>query len=226
MTRSPAAVAARIQHTEVGPTADQDRIEQLCEECTEHGFDGAMVQACWVGLVTERLADSDVSVCSAAGFPMGGDGRIAKAAAVRDAVAAGADEVDVMPNLGYLRSGRFGDVADELELLVEAAGPATAKLMCELGALDEATAGRLVNLAVEAGFDYVKTSSGWGEGGTATVERVRFLRERAPPEVGVKASGGVRTMADAEAMLDAGADLIGASSGVEIVTGERGDDGY
>lgn len=226
MTRSPEAVAGRIQHTEVGPTADQDRIEALCAECIEHGFDGAMVQACWVGLVADRLAGTDVSVCSAAGFPMGGDSRIAKAAAVRDAVAAGADEVDVMPNLGYLRSGRFGDVADELELLVEAAGPATIKLMCELGALEESTAARLVDLAVEAGFDYVKTSSGWGEGGKATVERVEFLRERAPPEVGVKASGGVRTMADAEAMLDAGADLIGASSGVEIVTGGRGDDTY
>jgi len=226
MAHSPEAVAGRIQHTEVGPTADQERIERLCEECLEHGFDGAMVQGCWVGLVAERLADSDVSVCSAAGFPMGGDGRIAKAAAVRDAVAAGADEVDVMPNLGYLRSGRFEDVADELSLLVEAAGPATIKLMCELGALEESTAGRLVELAVEAGFDYVKTSSGWGEGGKATVERVRFLRERAPPEVGVKASGGVRTMADAEAMLEAGADLIGASSGVEIVTGGRGDGDY
>jgi len=226
MTRSQEAVAGRIQHTEVGPTADQDRIEALCEECVEHGFDGAMVQACWVGLVADRLAGTDVSVCSAAGFPMGGDSRIAKAAAVRDAVAAGADEVDVMPNLGYLRSGRFDDVADELELLVEASGPATVKLMCELGALEASTAGRLVDLAVEAGFDYVKTSSGWGEGGKATVERVEFLRERAPPEVGVKASGGVGTMADAEMMLDAGADLIGASSGVEIVTGGRGDDTY
>jgi deoxyribose-phosphate aldolase len=222
----PEAVAARIQHTEVGPTATESRIAALCEECLEYGFDGAMVQACWVPFARERLAGSDVTVCSAAGFPMGGDGRIAKAAAVRDAVASGAAEVDVMPNLGYLRSGRFEAVADELELLVEAAGPATIKLMCELGALEEATAGRLVDLAVEAGFDYVKTSSGWGEGGKATVERVRFLRERAPPEVGVKASGGVRTMADAEALLEAGADLIGASSGVEIVTGGRGDDGY
>lgn len=226
MPRDPADVAARIQHTEVRPTADQARIEQLCEECIEHGFDGAMVQACWVPLARERLAGTDVKVCSAVGFPMGGDRPLSKAAAIRDVLAAGAQEVDVMPNVGFVKSGRFDDVAREMELLVEASGDATIKAMLELGALDDEEAARIADLAVEAGFDYVKNSSGWGEGGTATVERIEFLRERAPEDVRVKASGGIKTLEGAEELLDAGADLLGASSGVEIVSGGVGDGQY
>lgn len=225
MDRSPADVAATIQHTEVRPTADRDRIEELCAECVEFGFNGAMVLPCWVPLARERLAGTGVAVCSAAGFPMGGDGRIAKAAAVRDAVAAGAEQVDVMPNVGYLKSGMDDRLLDEMELVVEASGDAVVKAMCELGALDDDEAGRIVDLAVEAGFDYVKTSSGWGEGGKATVERVRFLRDRVPDDVGVKASGGISTHEGANELLDAGADLLGASSGVEIVTGGHGEAG-
>jgi deoxyribose-phosphate aldolase len=226
MARSPAEVAATIQHTEVGPTADRERIEALCAECVEHGFDGAMVLPCWVPLAREQLSGTDVTVCSAAGFPMGGDSRLAKAAAVRDAVAAGAAEVDVMPNVGYLKSGMDDRLLAEMELVVEASGDAVCKAMCELGALDDEEARRMVDLAVEAGFDYVKTSSGWGEGGAATVERVRFLRERVPGDVGVKASGGISTLEGAEALLSAGADLLGASSGVAIVEGGEGDGDY
>ena len=226
MQPTPADVAGRIQHTEVGPTAAQDRIEELCEECLEHEFDGAMVQACWVSLAADRLAGSDVSVCSAVGFPMGGDRPISKATAIRDALDAGARQVDVMPNIGFVKSGRWADIRREMELLVDASGEATIKVMLELGALDDEEAARLVDIAVEAGFDYVKNSSGWGEGGKATVERVRFLRERAPETVGVKASGGIKTLKQARELLDVGADLLGASSGVSIVTGEVGDGEY
>jgi len=226
MTRTPEQVAGRIQHTEVRPTADQERVEELCEECIEYGFDGAMVQACWAPLVSERLAGTDVTVCSAVGFPMGGDRPVSKAAAIRDAVAAGTEEVDVMPNIGFVKSGRFEEVGREMDLVVEASGDATVKAMLELGALDDDEAERIVDLAVDAGFDYVKNSSGWGEGGKATVERIEFLRERAPEETRVKASGGIKTLAGANELLDAGADLLGASSGVEIVTGAVGDGEY
>jgi len=122
-------------------------------------------------------------------------------------------------------------LAAEMELLVEASGDAVCKAMLELGALDDDEAERILSLAVEAGFDYVKTSSGWGEGGAATVEWVRFLREHVPAEVGVKASGGIRTAAEADALLSAGADLLGSSSGVAILeegrdrTGDGGDRG-
>jgi len=217
MDRTLAEIAGTIQHTEVRPTADRDRIRELCAECLEYGFDGAMVLPCWVPLARDRLAGTDVAVCSAAGFPMGGDSHLAKAAAVRDAVAAGAEQVDVMPNIGYLKSGMDEELRREMEVVVEASGDAVCKAMLELGALEESEAERILALAVEAGFDYVKTSSGWGEGGKATVERVRFLRDRAPEDVGVKASGGIRTAADADTLLSAGADLLGSSSGVDIV---------
>lgn len=226
MTESADEIAGRIQHTEVRPTADQERIEELCEECIEYGFDGAMVQGCWVPLVADRLAGTDVTVCSAVGFPMGGDRPVSKAAAVRDVIAAGAEEVDVMPNVGFLKSGRDDEVRREMELLVEASGDATIKAMCELGALTDSEAERMVDAAVGAGFDYVKNSSGWGEGGKATVERIEFLRERVPEDVRVKASGGIKTLEGANELVGAGAVLLGASSGVEIVSGEVGDGEY
>ena len=226
MDRTLEEIASTIQHTEVSPTADRARIVALCAECREYGFDGAMVLPCWVPLAREELAGTDVSVCSAAGFPMGGDGHIAKASAVRDAVAAGAEEVDVMPNIGFLKSGMDEELAAEMDLMVEASGDAVCKAMLELGALDDDEAERILSLAVEAGFDYVKTSSGWGEGGKATVERVRFLRENAPADVKVKASGGIRTAEDAEKLLEAGADLLGSSSGVAIIEGGEGDGEY
>lgn len=226
MTESPDEIASRIQHTEVGPTADQNRIEELCDECVEHGFDGAMVQACWAPLAAKRLEGTDVKVCSAVGFPMGGDRPISKTVAVRDALAAGAEEVDVMPNIGFIKSGRWDDVRREMELLVEASGDAPIKAMLELGALDDREAEKLTAVAVDAGFDYVKNSSGWGEGGKATVERIRFLRERAPEGVKVKASGGIKTLEGARELVDAGAVLLGASSGVSIVAGEVGDGEY
>lgn len=219
-------MAGRIQHTEVSPTATQDRIDELCDECLEYGFDGAMVQGCWVPYVRERLAGSDVKVCSAVGFPMGGDRPVSKAAAIRDVIAAGADEVDVMPNVGFVKSGRDEDVRREMGLMVDASGDTPIKAMLELGALEDDEAERIVDLAVEAGFDYVKNSSGWGEGGSATVERVEFLRERVPDSVKVKASGGIKTLEGANELLDAGAVLLGASSGVAIVEGERGDGRY
>jgi deoxyribose-phosphate aldolase len=219
-------LAGVIQHTEVGATADRDRIETVLGECVEYGFDGAMVQPCWVPLAADRLADTDVSVCTALGYPLGGDSTLAKVTGIRDALANGVDELDVMANLGWLRSGEMDAFRAELEALVDAAGDATLKLMCELGGLTDAEAEREIELAVDAEFDYLKNSSGFGVGGQASVEAVEFLADRVPPDVGVKASGGISTASQARELLDAGADLLGASSGVEIVTGERGDDGY
>lgn len=226
MSYSPEEVASRIQHTEVSPTADAARIDELCDECVQYDFDGAMVQACWIERVADRLADTDVSVCTAAGFPMGGDRPAAKVAAIEEAVSAGAMEVDVLPNVGYLKSEMDDLVAEEMGMLVDASGDATIKAMLELGALTEDEGKRFVDLAVEAGFDVVKNSSGWGDGGAATVDRVRFLREGVPDDVRVKASGGIKTLEEASDLLDAGADLLGASSGVDIVTGGEGGDGY
>ena len=217
-----ADLAGAIQHTEVSATADRTRIEQVLSECETHGFDGAMVQPCWVPLAAETLADTDVSVCTALGYPLGGDRTHSKVTGIRDAVAAGADEIDVMANLGWLKSGDDDAFRDELDALVDAAGDGTIKLMLELGGLTAGEAEREIEYAVEAGFDYLKNSSGFGVGGQATVDRVRFIADRVDGAVGVKASGGIRTAAEAQALLDASADLLGASGGVEIVTGEAG----
>jgi deoxyribose-phosphate aldolase len=214
----PADLAGVIQHTEVSATADRDRIETVLEECVEYGFDGAMVQPCWVDLAAETLSGTDVSVCTALGYPLGGDRTLAKVTGIRDAVAAGADEIDVMANIGYLKSGDDEAFREELDALVDASGDATIKLMLELGGLTDEEAQREIDYAVEAGFDYLKNSSGFGVGGKATVDRVEFIAQRVPEDVGVKASGGIKTATDARALLDAGADLLGASSGVEIVT--------
>jgi len=217
-----ADLAGYIQHTEVSATADRARVEQVLSECETHGFNGAMVQPCWVPLAAARLADTDVSVCTALGYPLGGDRTLSKVTGIRDAVAAGADEIDVMANIGWLKSGDDDAFRRELDALVDAAGDATIKLMLELGGLTDAEAEREIEYAVDAGFDYLKNSSGFGVGGTATVDRVRFIADRVDGSVGVKASGGIKTASDARALLDAGADLLGASSGVEIVSGEAG----
>ncbi|MEF8881454.1 MAG: deoxyribose-phosphate aldolase [Halapricum sp.] len=214
----PADLASVIQHTEVSATADRTRIEEMLQECLDYGFDGAMVQPCWVDLAVETLADTDVNVCTALGYPLGGDRTLAKVTGVRDAVAAGADEIDVMANIGYLKSGDDEAFKQELEALTDASGDATIKLMLELGGLTEAEAEREIEYAVDAGFDYLKNSSGFGVGGKATVDRVEFIADRVPEDIGVKASGGIKTESDARALLDAGADLLGASSGVQIVT--------
>ena len=217
-----ADLAGSIQHTEVSATADRARIEQVLSECETHGFDGAMVQPCWVPLAAARLADTDISVCTALGYPLGGDRTLSKVTGIRDAVAAGADEIDVMANIGWLKSGDDDAFRRELDALVDASGDATIKLMLELGGVTDAEAEREIEYAVDAGFDYLKNSSGFGVGGTATVDRVRFIADRVDGSVGVKASGGIKTPSDARALLDAGADLLGASSGVEIVSGAAG----
>lgn len=221
-----AELASVVQHTEVSATADRDRILTVLDECREYGFDGVMVQPCWIPLARDELAGEAVKVCSALGYPLGGDSTRAKVMGIRDAIAAGADELDVMANIGYLKSGMDEAFQRELEALVEASGDTTLKLMLELGGLTDDEAEREIEYAVDAGFNYLKNSSGFGVGGQATVEEVEFIAQRAPPDVGVKASGGITTAEGARDLLNAGADLLGASSGVEIVTGGRGSDGY
>lgn len=219
-------LAGVIQHTEVAPTADEARIDAMLDACRQYQFNGAMVQPCWVPRASEQLADTSVAVCTAVGYPMGGDRPETKVTAVRDAVAAGADEVDVMANIGYLKSGRDEAFQAELDALVAAAGDATLKLMLEVDGLTDAELRREIDHAVTAGVDYVKNSSGFGAGGQATTETIRLLDEQTPADVKIKASGGIKTATQAKDLLAAGADLLGASSGVAIVTGSEGGDGY
>lgn len=219
-------VAKRLQHTLVAPDATEADVLALCQACAEHGFDGAMVQPCWVGVAKRALQGTGVKVCTAFGYPMGGDGPLAKATAMRDCVARGAEEIDFMPNLGWLKSGYPKRVLDELRLIVEAAEGRTTKAMLELGMLTPEEGRRAAELAVEAGVSFVKNSSGFGKGGQAQVAVVRQLKAWVGQGAKVKASGGVKAFGQAVALLEAGADLIGTSSAVAIVSGKVGEGAY
>lgn len=208
-----ALVAARIQHTLIRTDATQADVVRHCRECLEYGFDAAMVAGDWIHVARSQ----GVKVASALDFPvasMSTRGRVAEARALADA---GAEEIDVGCKIGWLRSGRDLEFRDDLAVVVRAAAPARVKVMLELPLLDEQERERAVALAVDAGVAYVKNASS-GAVGRATPEQIRFLRERVPRFVGVKASGGIDTFEGAVELLDAGADLLGSSAGVAIAT--------
>ena len=211
-TWTPALVAARIQHTLIRTDATREDVLRHCRECLEHGFDAAMVAGDWVDLARS----TGVKVASAVDFPVASMttlGRVAEVWALADA---GAAEIDVGCKIGWLRSGRDEDFLADLDAVVRAAAPAAIKVMLELPLLTPAERERAVDLAVEAGVAYVKNASS-GAVGRATPGEIRFLRDRVPSSVGVKASGGIDSFEAAVALLDAGADVLGSSAGVLIV---------
>lgn len=215
------SIAAHIQHTNVRPEASRADLDRLLAECLEHGFNGAMVNPIWLPLAAATLKGSSVRVCTALDFPIGGATTATVAGAAAEALRSGAQEIDVMTKVGWLKAGLEGEYRDHLAAVVSAAEGAPVKAMLEAGLLTSDELARAVELAVEAGVSYVKNSSGFG-GGDATPELVSELRRLAAGRLGVKASGGIRTWEDAEALLAAGADLLGSSAGVRIVTGAAG----
>jgi deoxyribose-phosphate aldolase len=209
-------VAARIQHTLIRTDATHDDVVRHCREVLEYGFDAAMVGGDWVPLA-RRFG---IKVASALDFPVASmttAGRVAEARALMEA---GASEVDVGCKIGWLLSGRADEFRADLAAVVHAAAPARVKVMLELPLLDTHLQEQAVALAVAAGVAYVKNASS-GAVGRATPEQIRFLREHVPATVGVKASGGIDTYELAVALIEAGADLLGSSSGVAIVSGSR-----
>lgn len=218
-------IAARIQHTDVSPATSRERIVALCEEARRYGYDGVMVQPCWVGLCRRQLVGSGVKVCSAMAYPLGGSLTRSKLAEMRHLVEEGAEEVDFMANIGFLVSGDIDAYHDEIAALVDAAQGVPLKIMLELGATPKDLWPVAIEQAEKAGVAYIKNSSGWGLGGKASVETIGFMR-RSVTRAKVKASGGVRTAQDAEAILAAGAHLIGTSAGPAIMSGQSGDGPY
>ncbi|MFY0544798.1 deoxyribose-phosphate aldolase [Brevibacillus sp. H7] len=212
-------VAAKIQHTLVTPDASEEDIKRVCRECLTYGFDGVMIQPAWIPLAKQLLKGSKVKICTAFGYPMGGATTFTKVAETRDVIAAGADQIDFMPNFGWFKSRRYEDFKGEIAAVVKAAEGRVVKIMLEFGMLNEEEKELAATLAKEAGVTYLKNSSGWGQGGHATVEDIRLLKRIANGEVLVKASGGIRTFEDAVKILSAGADMIGTSGSVKIVTG-------
>jgi deoxyribose-phosphate aldolase len=220
-------LASLIDHTLLKPDAVRGDIEQLCREAAQFCFASVCVNPSWVPLCRDLLRGSGVKVCTVIGFPFGTHMPDVKAFETRRAVEQGAEEVDMVINIGALKSKDYALVEQDIHGVVQASGKDTVvKVILETAMLtrDEKIMG--CSLAKAAGADFVKTSTGFGGGG-ATVEDIELMRETVGPEMGVKASGGVRTKEDVEAMVAAGATRIGASAGIKIVRGEAaGKKGY
>ena len=208
-----------IDHTLLKPNATRDQIGRLCDEAVEHGFASVCVNSCWVNLCASRLADTDVNVCTVIGFPLGAMSTAGKAAEAAAAVSDGADELDMVINVGWLLGGEDALVRRDIEAVVAAAQGRCVKVIIETCLLNDEQIVRACQICVEAGASFVKTSTGFSTGG-ATVEDVALMAKTVAGRCKVKASGGIHTAAEAQAMVDAGADRIGTSSGAAIVCGE------
>lgn len=211
-------IAALIDHTLLKAEATRRQVDKLCEEAREHGFASACVNPYWVPVASRALEGSRVRVCAVIGFPLGANLASVKAFEARKALEQGATELDMVLNIGALETGDDHVVEDEIAELanVTHANGAILKVILETCLLAEEAKERACRLAVHAGADFVKTSTGFSAGG-ATVEDIRLMRRMVGPRVGVKASGGIRTLEAVRAMLAAGATRIGASAGVAIV---------
>ncbi|HCC59099.1 MAG TPA: deoxyribose-phosphate aldolase [Solibacterales bacterium] len=211
-------MARLIDHTILKPEATRAQVEQICQQALAHGFASVCVNPYWVPLVAAELAGSDVSVCTVVGFPLGATSTAAKVAETGITLGDGAREIDMVLNVGALRSGDLDIVQRDIAAVVEAAhgGGAIVKVILETALLEDAQKLSACRLAVTAGADFVKTSTGFAASG-ATVEDVALMREAVGLALGVKASGGIRTLADVERMVAAGATRIGTSAGVAIV---------
>ncbi|WP_422614969.1 deoxyribose-phosphate aldolase [Cohnella caldifontis] len=219
------SIAKMIDHTLLGAAAAKDGIVKLCAEAKEFGFATVCVNPYWVPLAASELKGSGVGVTTVIGFPLGASRTEIKAAEAKDAIGAGATEIDMVLNVGALKSGDRASVLNDVKAVVEACkGKAAVKVIIETCYLTDEEKREASLICVEAGADFVKTSTGFGTGG-ATVEDVALIRSAVGPDMGIKASGGVRDLAFAQRLIAAGATRLGASSSVAIVTGGKGE-GY
>lgn len=214
-----------IDHTILKPETTQEQVEKILSEAKEYDFASVCVNPTWVSLAAESLKDSDVKVCTVIGFPLGANTSAVKAFETKDAIANGADEIDMVINIGALKAGNDALVLDDIKAVVDASGDKLVKVIIEACLLTDDEKVRACQLSKEAGADYVKTSTGFSTGG-ATVADVTLMRKTVGPDMGVKASGGARSYEDAIAFIEAGASRIGASSGVAIMNGAQADGDY
>ena len=214
-----------IDHTILKPEATEAAVQKIIDEAKEYNFFSVCINPCWVAFASEQLADTDVAVCTVIGFPLGVNTPEVKAYEAADAIKNGANEVDMVINIGALKSQQYDHVRQDIQGVVDAAkGKALVKVIIETALLTDEEKVKACELAKEAGADFVKTSTGFSTGG-AKVADIRLMRETVGPDMGVKASGGVHNAEEALAMIEAGATRIGASTGVAIVSGATGE-GY
>jgi deoxyribose-phosphate aldolase len=211
-------LASMIDHTLLKPEATRAQVEQVCDEAKQHGFASVCVNPTHVRLCAQRLKGSPVKVCTVVGFPLGATLSKVKAFETQQALEAGATEIDMVINIGALKSQDNDLVARDLAAVIRAAhaGNALVKVILEAALLTDDEKIMACQLAQSAGADFVKTSTGFGPGG-ATVEDVALMRRAVGPTMGVKAAGGIRTLADAQKMIAAGATRIGASASVKMM---------
>ena len=205
-----------IDHTLLKPDATPEQIVKLCDEAKQFDFMSVCVNPAYVPLASACLKDSNVKVCTVIGFPLGMNLTRNKIDEAKLAIAQGADEIDMVINVGMLKAGEDDYVKEEIKLLKEVAGQRVLKVIIETCLLTDEEKVRVCLLAKDAGADFVKTSTGFSTGG-ATAHDVKLMRETVGPEMGVKASGGVRTHEDLLAMVEAGANRIGTSNGTKII---------
>lgn len=214
-----------IDHTLLKPDASQEQIETLIEEAKKYDFASVCVNPTWVNFAAQALKATDVKVCTVIGFPLGANTPELKAFETSDAIQNGANEIDMVINIGALKSRNFDLVERDIRAVVEAAKGTLVKVIIETCLLTDDEKVKVCQIAQKAGADFVKTSTGFSTGG-ATVEDVALMRKTVGPDMGVKASGGARSYEDALAFIKAGATRIGASSGVAIMEGDVANGDY
>lgn len=215
---APASLSKYIDHTLLKPDATKAQVEKLCAEAVEHGFFSVCVNSSWVATCARRLRGTGVKVCAVVGFPLGAMDRRAKAVETRYALENGADEIDMVTNVGALKSGDHKLVEEDIRAVRRACRQNTAlKVIIECALLTDEEKVLACRIAVRAGADFVKTSTGFAESGAKTAD-VALMRRTVGARTGVKAAGGIRSYEDAVAMIQAGANRIGVSASVAIVT--------
>ena len=222
----PADLARYIDHTLLKPEASEAQVATLCDEAAAYHFWSVCVNSHWVGYCARRLEGTGVRTCSVVGFPLGAMDRRAKGFEAATAVAEGAAEIDMVMNVGALKSGAYQAVREDISAVRKACPPGIIlKVILETCLLTDEEKVLACRMARDEGADFVKTSTGFSKSG-ATVDDIALMRRTVGPSLGVKASGGIRTYGDAMAMIQAGATRLGASAGIAILSGMNGEGGY
>lgn len=214
-----------IDHTLLKPESRQDQIDKLIREAKTYNFASVCINPTWVSYAAKALEGTDIKVCTVIGFPLGATTSAVKAFETKDAISHGADEVDMVINIGQAKSGHFAFVEEDIRAVVEASGDKLVKVIIETCLLTDKEKIKACQAAVAAGADFVKTSTGFSTAGSR-LDDVRLMRQTVGPDVGVKAAGGTRSLEDAQAFIEAGATRIGTSAGVTIMEGKQTNSGY
>ena len=215
-----------IDHTVLKADTSKAKVQQIIDEAIQYDFMSVCINPTWVSFAAKQLATTDVKVCTVIGFPLGANTSAVKAFEAADAIKHGADEVDMVINIGAAKDGDWDLVESDIQAVVDASGDVLTKVIIETSLLTDEEKIKACQAAVRAGADFVKTSTGFSTAG-ATVADIALMRQTVGPDLGVKASGGVRSIADAQAMIEAGATRLGTSNGVDIMKGNVADgNGY